>query len=341
MKYQLGDKVLVLHSNEEGEVVDIINDKMVLIDVDGVRFPVYMDQIDFPYFKMFSEKKSFDKLRTEKKKDKIYIDDIKKEKPTSKYKVSEGMWLSFLPVFDKNIFDDDVVESFKLYLINQTDEPYNFIYRINFSGSPDFELKNQIFSLTDFYLHDVPFEEMNDAPKFEFDFSLININKKKSPHFETTSKIKAKALFKKIEEMKMKNEPTFSFLLFEKYPDKVEDIVPEYTNTQGLLYDASKAKQNLEPARSVIDLHIEKLSFDWKRLTNFEILSLQLNTFEKYYNLALAHHQPNLIVIHGIGTGKLREEIHEILKSKKEVKSFVNQYHHNFGFGATEIFFQY
>lgn len=336
MKYQLGDKVLLLHSNEEGEVVDIINDKMVLIDVDGVRFPVYMDQIDFPYFKMFSEKKIIDK-----KKDKVYIDDIKKEKTTSKYKVSEGVWLSFLPVFDKDIFDDDVVESFKLYLINQTDEPFNFIYRINFSGSPDFELKNQIFSLSDFYLHDVPFEQMNDAPKFEFEFSLINANKKKAAYFETFLKIKAKQLFQKIEEMKMKNEPTFSFLLLDKYPDKVEDVIPEYTNTQGLLYDASKAKQKLEPPRSVIDIHIEKLSNDWKKLTNFEILTLQLNTFEKYYNLALAHHQPNLIVVHGIGTGKLREEIHEILKSKKEVKTFVNQYHHNFGFGATEIFFQY
>ena len=42
-------------SSNECEVVDIINDKMVLIDVDGVRFPVYMDQIDFPYFKMFSD----------------------------------------------------------------------------------------------------------------------------------------------------------------------------------------------------------------------------------------------------------------------------------------------
>ncbi|KAA9040666.1 hypothetical protein FW778_01100 [Ginsengibacter hankyongi] len=340
MKYQLGDKILVLHSNEEGEVVDIINDKMVLVDVDGVRFPVYMDQIDFPYFKRFSEK-SFDKSGAEKKKSKTYIDDIKKEKTTSKYKVSEGVWLSFLPVFDKNIFDDDVVENFKLYLINQTDNPYNFIYRINFSGSTDFELKNQIFSLTDFYLHDVPFEEMNDAPKFEFEFSLINPDKKKAPHFETTLKLKAKTLFKKIEEMEMKNEPTFSFLLFEKYPDKVEDVIPEYTNTRGLLYDASKAKQNLEPARSVIDLHIEKLADDWEKLSNFEMLSLQLNTFEKYYNLAIAHHQPNLIVVHGIGTGKLREEIHEILKNKKEVKSFVNQYHHNFGFGATEIFFQY
>ena len=183
MKYQLGDRVLVLHSNEEGEVVDIINDKMVLIDVDGVRFPVYMDQIDFPYFKRFSEKKYYDERNPVKKKDKVYIDNIKKEKATSKYKVTEGVWISFLPVFDKNIFDDDVVESFKLYLINQTDEPYNFSYSINFAGQPGFELKNQIYSLTDFYLHDVPFEEMNDAPKFTFEFSLINSNKKKGGIF--------------------------------------------------------------------------------------------------------------------------------------------------------------
>ena len=29
MKYQIGDDILVLHSNEEGKVVDFINDKMV------------------------------------------------------------------------------------------------------------------------------------------------------------------------------------------------------------------------------------------------------------------------------------------------------------------------
>jgi hypothetical protein len=336
MKYQLGDKILVLHSNEEGEIVDIINDKMVLIDVEGVRFPVYMDQIDFPYFKRFSEKKI-----VEKKKSKIYIDDIKKEKATSKYKVSDGVWVCFLPVFDKDVFDDDVVESFKIYLINQTNEPYDFVYRTSFLGHPDFELKNRVLSLTDFYLHDVAFEEMNDSPKFTFDFSLVNTSKKKADHFEASLKIKAKQLFQKIEEMKLKNEPTFSYRLFENYPDKSEEIVPHYSNTYGQFYDASKARENLEPARSVIDLHIEKLSSEWKGLSNFEILTLQLNAFEKYFNLAVSHRQPNLIVIHGIGTGKLREEIHEILKYKKEVKSFVNQYHHNFGYGATEIFFQY
>ncbi len=57
MKFEIGDKVIVLHSNEEGEVVEIINNKMVMVDVRGVRFPAYIDQLDFPYFKRFTEKK--------------------------------------------------------------------------------------------------------------------------------------------------------------------------------------------------------------------------------------------------------------------------------------------
>jgi hypothetical protein len=336
MKYQLGDIVLLLHSQEEGEVVEIINDEMLLIDVNGVQFPVYIDQIDFPYFKRFSEKKI-----VFPKKEKVYVDNLKKEDVVGKYHVHSGVWLSFLPVFDKDIFDDDVVKKFKIYLLNQTNEPYQFLYQIKFKGAPEFHLTNEVLSFNEFYLHDIPFEEMNDAPKFEFDFSLSNPNKKKVVHFETSFKIKAKQLFRKIEEMKLKNEPTFSFLLFENYPDKSQEIIPDYHNSYGQLYEISKTKQMLEPARSVVDLHIEKLTDNWKGLSNFEILTIQLKYFEKYYNLAVAHRQPNLIMIHGIGTGKLRNEIHEILKTKKEVKSFANQYHHDFGFGATEIFFQY
>ena len=51
--------------------------------------------------------------------------------------------------------------------------------------------------------------------------------------------------------------------------------------------------------------------------------------------------QPNLVVIHGVGKGVLRDEIHSLLKTRKEVKNFVNQYDSRFGYGATEIFFQY
>ena len=58
MKFQVGDKVVIQHSNEKGEIVEIINDEMVLIDVRGVKFPAYTDQLDFPYYKRFTEKSS-------------------------------------------------------------------------------------------------------------------------------------------------------------------------------------------------------------------------------------------------------------------------------------------
>ena len=336
MKYEIGDTVLILHSQEEGEVVEIINSEMVSVDVNGVRFPVYLDQIDFPYFKRFSEKKI-----VVSKKEKVYVDSLKKEDFSKKYHVHSGVWLSFLPVFDKDVFEDDVVEKFKIFLLNQTNEPYLFSYQVRFKDASDFHLNNTILSFNEFYLHDIPFEEMNDAPKFELDFELLNKNKKKAEHFETTFKIKAKQLFQKIEEIKMKNEPTFSSLLFDHYPDKVDEIIPDYNDSGGRLYNISQAKERLEPARSVVDLHIEKLMDNWKGLSNFEILTIQLNNFEKYYQLAVAHRQPNLVIIHGVGTGKLRNEIHEILKTKKEVRTFANQYHERFGFGATEIYFQY
>jgi dsDNA-specific endonuclease/ATPase MutS2 len=68
---------------------------------------------------------------------------------------------------------------------------------------------------------------------------------------------------------------------------------------------------------------------------------MQLSYFEKYFDASRAHRLPNLTVIHGIGEGKLRDEIHERLRHRSGVKSFVNQHHPLYGFGATEIFFSY
>ncbi len=337
MKYQPGDKILVLLTDEEGTILEIMNEKMVLVEVKGVKFPIYTDQIDFPYFKMFSQK-----FKAEKKK--VFIDQVQKEKAMPKLKEGNGIKLSFIPVFDKDIFDDDIVEKFKLYLLNQNETAYTFDYKLMIGGESNFQLKNTIDPLSDFYLHDVQFEDLSDSPRFEFEFALKEPDKNKAPYYETSLKIKAKQLFKKIEEIQMKNEPSFSYTLFENYPDRV---VEEQVNLGRLgnagfrIYDAHKIKQNLEPARTVVDLHIEKLTDSWKHLSNFEILTMQLKTFEKYYNLTILHFQPVLTIIHGVGTGKLRDEIHDILRLKKEVKSFVNQYSHLYGYGATEIYFEY
>ena len=304
MKYTVGDTILVLQSDEEGIVTEIMNEKMVMIKVDNVQFPVHTDLIDFPYFKRFTQKRM-----AVKKKETIYIDQLQKEKKVDKTKVETGMWLSFLPVFDKDVFDDDIVEKFKMHLLNHTNDTLNFVYEVNFKGTTDFNHSNVIHPFSDFYLHDIDFEEMNDAPRFEFDFTLQPPDKNKAEHFEANLKIKAKTLFKKIEEMRFKNEPSFTINLFESYPPRMEEVAPDYNLSGGLFYNVKRIKEKLPPARSVVDLHIEKLTDNYESLNNFEILTIQLSHFEKYYNLAVANRQPNLIVIHGVGTGKLRTEI--------------------------------
>lgn len=350
MKFQVGDKVVIQHSNDEGEVIEIINDKMVLVDVRGVKFPAYTDQLDFPYFKRFTEKKLF----PEEKKKKTYIDQLPREKPAPGgakkeriARLADGVWLTFLPVFDNDEFGDDVVDSLKIHLVNNTQAGYQFSYHVNYFGKSEFDLDNQVYPLQDFYLHDIPFANLNDNPVFECEFSLLTPDKNKADHYETNLKLRAKQVFSRIEEIKKKGEATFSFKLFDNYPDKLVEEVAETPFLAGLagsgfrIYEASKARQHMESARSEVDLHIEKLVEKWNALDNFEILTIQLQTFEKYYDLARAHHLPSLIVIHGVGTGKLRDEIHEILRHKLGVKSFVNRHHPRYGYGATEIFFQY
>ncbi|MEY3375720.1 MAG: hypothetical protein RL463_24, partial [Bacteroidota bacterium] len=57
MKFQEGDKIVVLATGEKGEVVEWINKKMLTIRVDNVEFPVYSDQINFPYYDDFTKPK--------------------------------------------------------------------------------------------------------------------------------------------------------------------------------------------------------------------------------------------------------------------------------------------
>lgn len=340
MKYQVGDEILVLHSNEEGRIIEIMSEKMVMIEVRGVKFPAYMDQIDFPYFKRFTEKKLFPSKMVPQK---IYVDQIPKEKiQKNNSKEDEGVWLHIIPKFSLDDFNDEVVETLKIFISNRTRVGYKFDYQQLFAGNPDFALESSIPPHTDFYVHDIPFSTVNDSLSFAVDFSLMEPHKKKADHFETLVKIKPKQLFNRIQQLKEDNKLLLDYALFEIYPDKEQDnhVAMDVLRNAGFkVYDVSKIKQNIPAARSVIDLHIEKIVDQHSHLTNAEIIQIQLNEFEKWMELAQFNRLDSMIIIHGIGKGKLKNEIHELLKVKKGIKNFVNQYSEFYGYGATEVFF--
>ncbi|MCG8308818.1 MAG: Smr/MutS family protein [Cytophagales bacterium] len=83
-----------------------------------------------------------------------------------------------------------------------------------------------------------------------------------------------------------------------------------------------------------VDLHM-----DTGPLNPNEILEKQLNEFEKAYDNALVMNLQKLKVIHGVGAGILRNEIHKRLSRKTEVKFFEDADKEKFGFGSTIIYF--
>ncbi len=86
-----------------------------------------------------------------------------------------------------------------------------------------------------------------------------------------------------------------------------------------------------------IDLHIENLTDKHDSLNGGQKLKLQLNAFENYLNEAILINIDRIFIIHGIGSGKLKNEIATRLIRNPNVKTFINEWHPKYGFGATEV----
>lgn len=217
MKFQEGDKIIVSATQEKGVVVEWINKKMLTINVDGISFPVHADQIDFPYFADFSSPK-------EQKKKNVSSEIPRREKKPEKIIERDGVWLSFYPVLDKAIFDDDLISHFKIYLLNHTDDDLVFNFSLFVNSLKEIELKSSVRGLDELYLIDFSLEKLNDHPKFSFVFELSEKNSLKARSVNHDFKPKAKQIFKLANEVMQQQKASFNIQLFEIYPLKGNEI---------------------------------------------------------------------------------------------------------------------
>ena len=343
MKFQEGDKIEVKSTGERGIVVEWIDKKMLVVEVDGIRFPVYADQLDFPYFREFSApKKQVGALKKN-----VPAPIPPQEKKVLRTVEKDGVWLSFFPILDKDVFDDDIISHYRIFLLNHTDDHFEFSMAVFFGIEKDMESKWQIRSLEDMYLFDLSFERLNDQPRIEFDFIPQKKSSKKVSHFEVIFKVKPKQIFKLSESVLQEQKASFNMSLFETFPDIPEE--PESFDISRLdaagfkVYSTSKPLQKGQkpPIRTLIDLHADKLPGYNERLSASVLLDMQLKALEKFYDDAMLNRLSNIIVVHGVGSGKLKQEVHEWLSHRKEVTSFVNRLHPVYGIGATEVFLKY
>ena len=85
-------------------------------------------------------------------------------------------------------------------------------------------------------------------------------------------------------------------------------------NIETYFYVTPYLESNKEYLRSLekeVDLHITELVDKPEGLSNFEMLNIQLEKFENELDAAIFKNMKKIIFIHGVGNGRLKQEIIE------------------------------
>jgi len=112
----------------------------------------------------------------------------------------------------------------------------------------------------------------------------------------------------------LSNVNSFDIIKFNKKTNTVlsfGNIKSDKDSEQKNIKNLKKSNSNVR----VIDLHIENINSNFHLLENFEIVQLQLNKCHKALDDALHSSAHKLIIVHGIGEGILKQEVHKILRN--------------------------
>lgn len=114
------------------------------------------------------------------------------------------------------------------------------------------------------------------------------------------------------------------------------DIIKEKQPTKRPKSAKVKPKERNAPPMEV-DLHIEKLVNSYRGMSNFDILSVQLDTAKRQIEFAVKKRIPKIVFIHGVGEGVLKAELDYLLGRYDNLK-FYDANFQKYGLGATEVY---
>ena len=104
---------------------------------------------------------------------------------------------------------------------------------------------------------------------------------------------------------------------------------------------SKKSKRVRSKERSLppmeVDLHIEKLVSNSKRMDSFEILNIQMDTAKRQLEFAIQKRIQKVVFIHGIGEGVLKAELESLFRRYEHMKYYDADFQ-KYGRGATEVY---
>lgn len=311
----IGDRVRLLHGNEEGIIRKISSSGRMQIEIeDGFIIPALKSEL---VLISESEKQYFGEKSMGEK-------EVDTPLPISGPK-DQGLYLAFLPIND---------QSLSLYLINDSRQPYLAHVSEVFGTNQRTLLAATLNPGEAKKFDDRLLKEMDEWPAFLLRFIPIhNTLEKAIPAFERQLKMKPTQFFKHLSKAPRLDKTAYIFHLEQTTKEldiralnqELDEIRPK-----------SEASKAVKPSKS-IDLHIEKLATDPKGMSNSEMLRVQLESFERNLDQAMASGMDEITFIHGIGNGVLRKEIHKRLSQLQNIKYFQDTQKDQWGYGATLV----
>lgn len=359
MFYEIGTKVRLKFTGETGKIIRPLEQNMYVILIDGtdISIPVFVDDLERMDGMDIVFKKSntinLDQSNHYEPSIEIVIPDFDTYKPL-------GIQLAFEPNYKK----DETIEDYTIYFINDTFHEIVFDIAIFIGEDLLLEESGKLPDLSVKKVGNLLFDDLNESPNIEINISRVTTEGLMDAQQKDFS-LKANQFFKKLRNVPLLNKDMHHYILFEK----VENVEQKAVENQESLKDY--AKQHLKDSKpsiqknyntqlqhkhripnkndvfdyanfpTEIDLHIEKLYKDYAKLSNSDIIKIQLMAFEQYFLKAKNMGIEKFYIIHGVGKGKLKEAIWKSLDSTSDVLEYKNEYHAKYGFGATEVYINY
>lgn len=330
MKFSLGDKVRFLNETGDGLVTKIIGKGMVGVTIeDGFELPFAENELVFADANQVPVQ---EEERTE-------------SRTVSKKSSKEGIYAAVSPQNPENISASD----FNLWLINHTG--YEVMYSCSCNSESGFELfdKGEIKPYSSVITATISRKALDDYSNVKVDILFFNTKKyDHRPPISEIIKIKQSRLYKGnafLENDFIQEKALLinvSHLGDELFFDTEEGRNTDLSNLLFQKRSTEKGPQISKPHKKndlsyerEIDLHIEELIDNYERMSNAEIVQVQLRHFQQALDSAINDHCRTLTVIHGVGNGRLKQEVRSIAASLG--LRFYDGSYAKYGFGATDI----
>lgn len=348
MLLAIGTKVKLKHTGDRGEVVALLPNGMVNVYLtnDDMEIPVFEDDL-IP--SDLVNKPVAKRIIVPDKKPVITNHTPLSQEAAVQYTIlkSVGLQLVFEPVLNA----ESMTDHYRVWLINDSKDEFIVTVAVKIKGEVEKEHNSKIKAMTKNDFGTMLFDKLNDNPVFELQKWRIT-SKGTEGYAKNSIKLKAKTFFSKMKTAPFLNKPVHWFLAFDNTSKKKDSSVEDlrtYTkrnasrrlprNEEERIRFSLNDVEEFASFEIEIDLHTEHLGVSTAGMDNAQILRLQLSNFEAFMENALRIGVPRVFIIHGVGKGKLRDMIATKLINNRDVKTFRNEYHPRYGWGATEVEF--